>query len=229
MKLYEEHLRNETEKLNYLVYAPEKLSDNLPFIVFLHGAGERGMYTENLYRHGIPKMIKEGYEIPAVVLIPQCHESFVWNNLVQELGVLIDDIAQKYKANKAKISVTGGSMGGFGTWKMGLTYPNRFSMIAPICGGGLSWRAANLKSTPIFAYHGALDDCVPLAYSELMVDAVNKNGGNACLTVFPDNWHNDAIGKAYYETDLIEKLITAVRTDFTVIPEAFSDCFEKDK
>ncbi len=228
MKLYEKYLRKDNEKLNYLVYAPENLSDSLPLILFLHGAGERGMHTENLYRHGIAKMIKEGYEIPAIVLIPQCHENLVWNNLVRELGDLTDKIAEKYNADKAKISVTGGSMGGFGTWEMGLTYPNKFSVIAPICGGGLSWRAANLKNTPVFAYHGALDDCVPLVYSELMVDAVNKNGGNACLTVFPDNWHNDTIQKAYYETDLIEKLISTVRTDFAEIPEAFSDCFNKD-
>ncbi len=225
MKLYEHYNRQGNEKLGYLVYGPENIFDNLPLITFLHGAGERGVCTENLYRHGIPRLIKEGVEIEAIILIPQCHESFVWNNLVSEVADLIDAIAQKYSADISRISVTGGSMGGFGTWEMGLSFPNKFSAIAPICGGGLSWRSANLKNTPIYAYHGALDTVVPLIYSELMVDAVNKNGGKAELTVFDNTWHNDAIDKAYRQTDLIQRLTNTKRTDFSKVPEAFSEYF----
>lgn len=228
MKLYEEHIRTGEEKINYLIYGPEKLEPNLPMITFLHGAGERGIHTENLHRHGIPKLIKEGLEIPAVVLVPQCHEGFVWNNLVEELMNLIDNIAEKYQADNKRLSVTGGSMGGFGTWDMGLCYPSRFSAIAPICGGGLSWRTSNLVTTPVFAFHGACDNVVPLVYSQLMVDAVEKSGGNVTLTIFEDTGHNDAIHKAYAETDLIEKLINAERTDFSEVKEAMSQYFNMD-
>lgn len=228
MKLYEEHIRTGAEKLNYLIYGPENLEPNLPMITFLHGAGERGIHTENLYRHGIPKLIKEGMEIPAVVLIPQCHERFVWNNLVEELMILIENIAEKYQADNKRLSVTGGSMGGFGTWDMGLCYPNRFSAIAPICGGGLSWRASNLIKTHVFAFHGDCDNVVPIVYSQLMVDAVEKSGGSVTFTIFEDAGHNDTIHKAYAETDLIEKLINAERTDFAEVKETASQYFNMD-
>lgn len=69
MKLFERHIRTGNEKLNYLLYAPDDFKPNLPMITFLHGAGERGVHTENLYRHGIPKLIKEGLEIPVFILI----------------------------------------------------------------------------------------------------------------------------------------------------------------
>ena len=35
-----------------------------------------------------------------------------------------------------RIYLTGLSMGGYGTWDLGLAYPERFAAIVPICGGG---------------------------------------------------------------------------------------------
>ena len=64
----------------------------MPLIIFLHGAGKRGKNLEHLERLNIPKMIKEGYEMDAVVLCPQCPGEYVWNNLVQEVKKLIDEI-----------------------------------------------------------------------------------------------------------------------------------------
>ncbi len=219
------YLRKAGEKLNYIVYIPNQFQKFLPMIVFLHGAGERGKKIENLKRHGIPKLITEGYEYNAVILVPQCHESRVWNNLVDDLIGVINDVANKYDVDKNKISITGGSMGGFGTWEMGLTFPNIFSAIAPICGGGLSWRASNLINVPVYAYHGKKDKIVPLVYSQLMVDAVVDSHGMAELIVFKDLEHNDTIDKAYRDTDLIERLITATKCKNETVKEAFSEHF----
>ncbi len=229
MKLYERYIRSGSDKMNYLLYGPEERAAGLPMITFLHGAGERGVHTENLYRHGIPKLIREGLEIPALVLIPQCHEKFVWGNLVEELMGLIERVAEKYEADERRLSITGGSMGGFGTWEMGICYPNRFCAIAPVCGGGLSWRASNLVKTPVFAYHGLRDDIVPVVYSQLMADAVEKSGGSVELTLFEDTGHNDAIQRAYAETDLIVKLTRTVRTDLSEVKEALSEYFDMDR
>ncbi len=218
-------IRQGSQTLNYVVYAPKDHKDSLPMIVFLHGAGERGTHIEHLSRHGLPKLIAEGREYEAIILCPQCHECFVWNNLVRDLKQVIDHVADKYRVDKARISITGGSMGGFGTWEMGLTYPSFFSAIAPICGGGLSWRASNLINTPVLAYHGALDPVVPLVYSELMVNAVNQSGGHASLCVFENLGHNDAIDMAYRNSDLVEQLLQARRDNFEPVSEALSQWF----
>ena len=89
----------------------------------------------------------------------------------------------------------------------------------------MSWRASKLGTTPVFAYHGAIDSVVPPVYSELMVNAINASGGHAGLTLLPGFEHNDGIDYAYRNTDLIDKLISARRTVFTAPPEICHDMF----
>jgi dipeptidyl aminopeptidase/acylaminoacyl peptidase len=53
-----------------------------------------------------------------------------------------------------------------------------------------------LKDTPVWAFHGAMDQVVGLEESVEMVDAVNACGGNATLTVYPEAGH-DAWTRTY--------------------------------
>ena len=43
--------------MNYVVCHPENYED-LPLIIYLHGAGERGENISHVYRHGIPELIE---------------------------------------------------------------------------------------------------------------------------------------------------------------------------
>lgn len=197
-------------EFGYYLYAPnEQPKENIPLIVFLHGAGERGNGTTDLKLinvNALPKYITQGAEYPAFILCPQCPKGFVWNNFVVSLKKLIDDISEKYSVDKNKIALTGISMGGYGTWEMGITYPGFFSCIAPICGGGFFWRTAELKNEKIWAFHGDADKTVPCSNSLQMVDGVNKNGGHARLTIFHDVEHN-SWDPAYCDTKLIDWLL----------------------
>lgn len=201
--------------MGYYVFLPKDYSaeKKYPMIVFLHGAGERGNGKDELDRvkkHALPKYASEGSDIPAILLCPQCPEIFVWNNVVIELKALIEKVALDYNADMRRISVTGISIGGFGTWEMGITYPDYFSAIAPICGGGLSWRCNLIKDMPIWAFHGDMDTSVPLKNSVEMVDRVNGEGGKAKLTILHgvDHFSWD---DAYLETKLIDWLISKER------------------
>ena len=209
-------------ELNYIVSLPKEKIDTPPMIVFLHGAGERGKDVEKLYTHAIPKYLKEGMDIPAVVLCPQCPSNMVWNNLCFPLKNLIDEVAEKYNVNKRKITITGISMGGFGSWDMGLNFPEYFAAIAPVCGGGLSWRCERLKNMPIWAFHGDIDPTVPLKNSVEMVDSVNAKGGNAKLTIF-HNVDHFSWDCAYLDTKVIEWLLNQERTDVEKVAEPFVD------
>ena len=218
-------LESKNYTLNALLFTPNRIQDDLPLIVYLHGAGERGENIEHLYRHGVPSLIESGKEIPAIVLCPQCPRNFVWNNIVEKVKTIIDLIVEEYKISKDRIAITGSSMGGFGTWEMGLTYPNFFSCIAPVAGGGLSWRCERLITTPDKAYHGAIDTAVPLCYSTLMVDAVKSCGGDAKLVVLDEFGHNDGIRFAYFNTDLIEWVLSQRRTNFERVKEICEELF----
>lgn len=194
----------------YIVYTPKKVTKDLPLIVFLHGAGERGNGTTDLERvnvHGVSRYCGDGtFELNAIVLCPQCPEGTVWNKMTVELKALIDKVAAKYNVNTKKISLTGLSMGGFGTWEMALTYPEYFSCFAPICGGGMAWRCDALKGKDIWAFHGDKDSIVAFSNSDEMVSKARAFGANVKFTVFAGVDHN-SWEPAYLDTKVIEWLL----------------------
>ena len=201
--------------VGYYVFLPENYDANkkYPLVLFLHGAGERGDGSKEklplVCVNALPKYAEEGEEYPFILLCPQCPENIVWNNIVLTLRALVDKIAAQYSADPDRIVCTGLSMGGFGTWEMGVTYPDFFAAIAPVCGGGFSWRAALLKDMPIWAFHGDADNVVPISYSETMVEAIKKAGGNPKFTVFPGVNHNS--WDSAYQTTGVVKWLTEQR------------------
>ena len=202
-----QYLENEKATLKYILTAPTDFdgSESLPMIVFLHGAGERGSDLEKIKAHGIPKLFSkdENYEgIRAITISPQCPEERTWYDFKWDVISLIDEVADKYNVDKSKISLCGISMGGFGTWEIALQIPEKLFKIAPICGGGMSWRAWYLRNTPIRVYHGGLDNIVPLCMSEVMVNAIREQGGNVEFTIYEDLYH-DCWTRAFEQTDLI--------------------------
>ncbi|MEN6386692.1 MAG: prolyl oligopeptidase family serine peptidase [Phycisphaerales bacterium] len=178
--------------LKYLLYLPKdygKTGEKWPLIVFLHGAGERGNDLNKVKVHGIPKMLDTRDDFQFVVVSPQCPANAWWTDYLQSINALIEQIAKEYNIDESRIYMTGLSMGGFGTWNMAERYPDLFAAIAPICGGGETFLANYIKA-PVWAFHGAKDDIVPLQRSQEMVDAVKKNGVEVQFTVYPDLMHN---------------------------------------
>lgn len=218
------YISNDESTMNYAVAFPDNYKD-LPLVVYLHGAGERGRNFEHIYRHGIPKLIKEGREYEAVVLYPQCPASFIWNNMVKELKAIIDLVSSEYGILKDRIVLTGSSMGGYGSFEMAMCYPELFAAVAPVAGGGVMWRTKKLKNIKVLAYHGAKDDTVPPAQSEIMVEYTKLFGGDAELTLLNGYGHNDGIDYAYRETDLIDRLLSYRKTNFEHIPEPCEEYF----
>lgn len=184
-----------TVRLNYLLYLPKDYSNSKkdqPLILFLHGAGERGDDLELVKIHGIPKIVEKQKDFPFIAISPQCPEENWWPNpwLIESLSALLDEIISKYRVNENRIYLTGLSMGGFGTWHLAETYPDRFAAIAPICGGGMPWMAPRIKDVPVWVFHGAKDEVVPIEKSKEMVEALKKCGGNVKFSIYPEAGHD---------------------------------------
>jgi len=182
-----------TVSCRYLLFLPkdyEQSERSWPLIMFLHGAGERGSDLEKVKIHGVAKNVVSQKDFPFIVVSPQCPEDKWWPGRLDVLINLLDDIMARYNVDKDRVYLTGLSMGGYGTWSLACEYPERFAAIAPVCGGGDRLLAGWLKDMPIWAFHGARDKTVPLKRSQEMVDAVNRSGGNAKLTVYPEAAHN---------------------------------------
>ena len=199
--------------MNYLLAVPEdkKADEQLPLLVFLHGAGERGTNPQLIKTHGVPKMLDEGLPVRAIILAPQVpDERHVWNTLTDETMELIRYVRDDMNADVDKVSVTGISMGGYGTGELALSYDKEVSAIAPICGGGMSWRGSILKEMPIRAFHGDKDDVVPIEASREMIDNINSQGGDAAFLILHGVGHDSWIF-AYEQTNVLEWLVSCDR------------------
>ena len=203
-----------TVATQYLIYLPKDYAaqskKRWPLMLFLHGAGERGTNIAKVAVHGPPKLVKQGRDFPFIIVSPQCPNGERWDNDV--LLALLDEAGEKYRVDESRVYLTGLSMGGDGTWSLGLTHPERFAAIAPICGGGDPIvllladpkKVAATKSLGVWAFHGAKDPVVPPAESERMVEALKKSGCKEVeLTVYPEAQH-DSWTETYNNAKLYE-------------------------
>ncbi|HEX2960713.1 MAG TPA: prolyl oligopeptidase family serine peptidase [Ignavibacteriales bacterium] len=192
---------------DYLLYLPQdygKDEKKWPLVLFLHGAGERGSDINIVKRHGPPKLVEQGKDFPFILVSPQCPEDQMWS--IGTLDSLINEIQDKYEIDPARLYVTGLSMGGYATWKMAETYPDRFAAIAPICGWGNVSTVCSLKHLPIWTFHGKKDRSVPFDKTEELVNALKKCGGNVQFTVYPDAGH-DSWTETYNNPKLYEWML----------------------
>jgi len=193
--------------LNYLLYLPKDydVKDKLPLMLFLHGAGERGNNLEQVKVHGPAKLIAQGKDFPFIVVSPQCPENIRWKH--EWLVALIDEIVAKYKVDENRIYVTGLSMGGYGTWRLATEISNRLAAIIPICGWGDPPAAYLIGDLPIWTFHGAKDNVVPIKSTEEMVEKVKSNKGNIKFTVYPEAMH-DSWTETYNNPEIYEWLLS---------------------
>lgn len=215
-KQSEQLLEKEIRKIvqiQYLLYLPDDYKNSKtewPLILFLHGAGERGDDLNKVKIHGPPKLIDKGKKFQFIIISPQCPENQWWS--IETLDVLLKEVTKHYRVDKNRIYVTGLSMGGYGTWSMAIKYPNRFSAIAPVCGGGDPNNAQLLKDLPIWVFHGEKDNTVPFQRSQDMVDALKKAGGIVKFTKYPEAGH-DSWTATYNNPALYDWFLSQKRTD----------------
>jgi len=202
--------------INYLLFLPKgcdvKGEKRWPLILFLHGAGERGTNVWKVAVHGPPREVTTHPDFPFIVVAPQCPEGQIWSN--DALLGLLDEIEHAYPVDTTRVYLTGLSMGGYGTWELGLAHPEKFAAIAPICGGGnlittllTSFepdKAAASRSLGVWAFHGGKDPVVPTSESQRMVDWLKGHGlPDVKLTIYPDAQH-DSWTETYRNPELYD-------------------------
>ncbi len=197
-----------TVKIRYLLYLPQDYSPTAekkwPVMLFLHGAGERGHNLSLVKKHGPPAIVKKRQDFPFIVVSPQCPSGETWS--LDVLDALLSDVEEKYLVDSERIYVTGLSMGGFAAWALAIKFPRRFAALAPVCGGGKAAEVCTIKHLPVWVFHGAKDNVVPLRKSQEMVDALKQCGGKVRFTIYPDAGH-DSWTTTYNNPDLYEWML----------------------
>ena len=131
--------------------------------------------------------------------------------MVNSLFALLDEIQANFAVDTKRIILTGVSAGGEGTWEIGLRYPNRFAGLVPVMGYygypfTVPSNICDLKNVPIWAFHGAKDELIPLDAEEGLVNALKACGGNIQFTIFPNGNHGIE-DEAYATPDLYEWML----------------------
>lgn len=193
---------------SFVIKTPTKMKENLPLIVQLHGAGERGDGSESelglVEKHGFSHVITDDREIDCVFVMPQCPRDSFWVANIPFIKEFILEIIEEYKCDKDRVYLTGLSMGGYGVWFTAMAYPDMFAAIAPCCGGGMPWNASVL-TMPVWAFHGAQDNVVYPYETENMIRKMEQAGLTPKLTIYPEGGHG-SWGNAYSE-ELLEWLL----------------------
>ncbi len=220
-QIFEKHVFDTGKySLPYRFALPENYSENdtaqYPLILFLHGAGERG--SDNQLQLSYIDIIfgsdffRKNY--PSFILAPQCPKENRWvevdwslqNHQIPEkmsiplkmtMRVLINKIFE-YNIDTNRIYITGLSMGGYGTWDLIARFPEIFAAAIPICGGGDENTAKKIADIPIWAFHGAKDNVVPVARTRNMISEIKQNAGKPKYTEFPQKGH--LVWNAAYNT-----------------------------
>ena len=201
-----------SQSFPYVLYTPENSDsqeEKLPLVVFLHGWGEKGPADASkaalLMKHGYLKYTASR-DYPFIIAAPQCPEGQVWWSYIESLNRFLDMLLASTNADASRVILTGLSMGGFGTWLWGQCSPERFAALVPICGGGVPVGAQQLTGKPVWAFHGDSDATVSPEESLRMISILNKNGGNARLTLYPGCGHN-SWEQAYTDEELIRWIL----------------------
>ena len=198
----------------YVVRFPNASSakGKLPLIIFLHGSGECGDDLSKVENNALLKSAPANDpSFPFIVIAPQLPSQKDWWS-VESLDALLDHVLEKYPVDRDRVYLTGISLGAYGVWDWACHRPGAFAAIAPIAGEGNDDWASELKHLPVWAFHGAKDKAVSLAEEKRMVDAVNRAGGVAKLTIYPDAGHN-AWREAYNDPELYRWFLAHARSD----------------
>ena len=198
----------------YQVFVPSQAAGGRhpPMILFLHGSGERGNDSAKPVAVGIGTYVRAHLaDFPAIVVFPQAPEESEWSGASARLAFgTLDAASREFHGDPKRTYLTGLSMGGYGTWELALLQPERFAALVPISGAirppdderalfvtpvanaadPFAALASRLRTMPIWIFHGAKDDVVPLEDDRRTTAALKAVGNDVRYSELPGANHN---------------------------------------
>ena len=188
-------------RLSYILYRTDPSDRSvLPAILYLHGADGRGDEIDTLLKiETLPSQIlagKHAFPENAVVIAPQCPAYENWSVIAEDVMDLMEHLIDTQGLDRSRISLTGCSLGGMGTFSLGIRYPDFFSCLVPVCASVDPASCSVLTRQPVRIFHGELD--TGMGFSVVDADRViRENGGQSELVMISDWGHE--IRWIYYD------------------------------
>jgi len=210
------------KSFEYRVFVPKNrdASKKLPVMLYLHGSGTRGDDNQaqaDAFNLAI-QPVKD--KINFIVVLPQCREDMAWisDEMSNYAIAALDDSVKEFNGDLERIYLAGFSLGAHGVWKVAGSNPAKFAALMPVAGRVIPYEngtpsdlpyanvAKTIGATPVWIFHGAKDDAVPVDFARKIVKALEESGNNnARYTEYTDEGHL-IFAKAFAEPGFLEWL-----------------------
>jgi predicted peptidase len=180
------------KEMEYALFVPSKYEKGkkTPLIVALHGLGSN---PQQMLRYRGLTDLAEKHDY--IVVAPMGYNSGGWYGMslprkgkaspenlseLSEKDVLnvLDLVRKEFTIDHDRIYLMGHSMGGGGTWHLGIKYPDRWAALAPIAPA--IFRAPDdlekIKHIPVILVQGDKDKLVPVAGARSWAEEMKKLG-----------------------------------------------------
>lgn len=186
-------------EIGYRLFKPNQYdsSEKWPLFLFLHGIKKRGKDLSLLDNYGFLKHAEQRTDFPYFILAPQCPSFTFWPVVRNEVIELLNQVISQYNIDKNQVYLTGFSMGGNGVWDYAVHASDHFAAAIPIA-GWYEKEAAQSISIPVWAFHGANDDVVPVSGSTDMINAMKESGKDVLFTSYPGLKHGHEVMEITY-------------------------------
>lgn len=205
------------KSLPYRLFTPYNYdsTQKYPVILFLHGAGERGIDNEDQLTNMKKMFTANGDLVSSAFLI--CPQTEEWWNLDEQTQYnkgtlssalrLLDSVINTYSCDINRIYVTGLSMGGIATWNLLEYYGDKFAAGIPVCGYGNENKADALVNIPIRIFHGTKDPTIDYSFSQRMYNAIVNAGGKKVELFLLEGVNHNSWDRAYSDRDTFSWLL----------------------
>ena len=155
-------------------------NDPRPLILALHPGGRAPYYGSNFMRQIVEPALR-GWR--AVIVAPDV-PARSWANEDSEQAVLalLDDVLENHTIDRARILVTGFSMGGRGTWYMATRHADLFTGAIPVAASRGDDSLDGLGAMPVFIIHSPDDEVVPYGPAEETAGLLAERGHPVQMT-----------------------------------------------
>jgi predicted esterase len=190
----------------YGLYLPKNFDENkqYPLVIMLHGAGSnhrlalRRVFGKSNFENEndveASRYFPEWQDVDYIVASPFARGTAGYQGIAEnDVYQVLEDVKKRFSIDINRIYLTGLSMGGGGTLWVGLTRPDIWAAIAPVCPAppmttkDLTGNALNF---PVHFFHGDADPVVPIQWSRDFHQDMKKLGVNSFLTEYPNVLHD---------------------------------------
>lgn len=129
-----------------------------------------------------------------------------WQLYENELLQMVDRVLADYRTDPNRVYLTGLSYGGYGSWHLATTHPDRWAAVAPICGDTNSVRVKALAESqlPLWVFHGGRDIRVRPQWIYDVVNALEEAGHESVRLTIHEDLSHDCWSRVYAGQDLYD-------------------------